>query len=147
MARWLTCGRPPDASRKAIIIAGHPGTGIDAGGEDPRDGSDGLGALLAVIADEVSGHATAAREGVMTDFAARAAHARKHLSPHLLASTLAAIREQRKAALALISRNMALELAGRQKAAVAAFGGNRPRRRRDRSGSSKGLPQQQPPSP
>lgn len=66
----------------------------------------------------------------MADFAARAAHARKHLSPQLLAATLGAIKEQRKAALALVNRNAALELAGRRKAAVAAFGGNRPRRDR-----------------
>lgn len=126
-ARWVASAYPPDPSGRAIII-GHSDAGIGAGGEDPSDGSGGLGALLGAIADEVRSHAAAAREGVVADFAGRVAHARKHLSPQLLAATLAAIREQRKAALALIGRNMALELSGRQKAAVAAFGGNRPRR-------------------
>jgi hypothetical protein len=68
----------------------------------------------------------------MADFAARMAHARKHLSPQLLAATLAAIKEQRRAALTLISRNAASELAARKKAASETFGNNRPRDRSDR---------------
>jgi hypothetical protein len=118
---------------------------IDIGGEDPGDGTGGLGALLVAIADEVRGHAAAAREGVMADFAARVAHARKHLSPQLLAATLAAIKEQRKAALALVNRSVALEISGRQKAAVAAFGGNRPRRSGRRGPSSNASPPPQAP--
>ena len=98
---------------------------------DLREGDDGLAACLSSIADEVYRHATAARDGVMADFAARVAHARKHLSPHLLAATLAAIKEQRKAALTLISRNAASELAARKKAASETFGNKRsPERKR-----------------
>lgn len=122
LARWLTSA---DAARQPPRgpEPGRQGAGIDAGGEDPREGDDGLGALLAAIADDVQFRATAARNGLMADFAGRAAHARKHLSRHLLAATLATIKEQRKAALAAISQNAALELQSRKKAAIAAWRG------------------------
>jgi hypothetical protein len=122
-----------------------PYAGIDAQSEDPREGSDGLGALLAAIDDEVGRHTTAARDGVTADFAARVAHARKHLSPHLLAATLATIKEQRKAALAQIGRNAANELAGRKKAAVEAFGRKEPRRS-DKGRNAPGAPPTRPPN-
>jgi hypothetical protein len=126
LARWMT---GPYASRTPVRLTDKsPAAGIDAQGEDPRDGSDSLGALLAAIDDDVERHAAAARDGVMTDFAARVAHARKHLSPHLLAAALATIKEQRKAALALIKRNAAMERAGRKKAVIDALGGKGPRR-------------------
>jgi hypothetical protein len=108
-----------------------PSTGANDQNLDSCEGDDGLAACLSSIADEVYQHASAARDGVMADFAARVAHARKHLSPHLLAATLAAIKEQRKAALALISRNAASELAARKKAASETFGNKRsPERKR-----------------
>jgi hypothetical protein len=135
LARWVTS---PLASDKFTRAISPERPGIDANGEDPGDVSGGLGALLASIADEVHAHAAAAREGVMADFAARVLHARKHFSRSLLVATLASIREQRKAALALVNRNAALEIAGRQKAAIAAFGGNSAiRRRKPRGGPSK----------
>jgi len=121
MARWLTIPGPARHTQH-LSEPERPVAGIDAGSEDPREDSDGLGALLASIADDVHHHATAARNGVIADFAGRAMHARRHLSRHLLAATLAAIKEARKAALALISRNAAMELAGRKKAAIGAFG-------------------------
>jgi hypothetical protein len=61
----------------------------------------------------------------MADFAARVAHARKHLSPHLLAAVLVSFKDQRKAALTAINRNAASELAARKKAAVTASQPNR----------------------
>jgi hypothetical protein len=122
-ARWLTSAYGTGASGKDIIAGQHPSAGIGAEGEDPRDPGDELGALMAAIAAEVYGHAAAAREGVMADFAARVAHARKHQSKSVLAATLGAIKEQRKAALALISRNAALELAARRNAVVEMFRG------------------------
>jgi hypothetical protein len=120
MARWLTIPGPARHTQR-LSEPERPAAGIDAGSEDPREDSDGLGALLASIADDVHHRATAARNGVIADFAGRAMHARKHLSRHLLAATLAAIKEARKAALALISQNAALELAGRRQAAIAAL--------------------------
>jgi hypothetical protein len=127
MARWLTIPGPARHTQH-LSEPERPVAGIDAGSEDPREDSDGLGALLASIADDVQHRATATRDGVIADFAGRAMHARKHLSRHLLAATLAALKEQRKAALALISRNAAVELAGRKKGAIEAFEGNGPRR-------------------
>jgi hypothetical protein len=141
LARWMT---KPYASRTPVpLFERHPEAGIDAQSEDPRDASDSLSALLAAIDDEVSQHAAAACDGVMADFAARVAHARRHLSPHLLAATLAAIKEQRKAALALIKRNAATERAGRKKAAIMAAAGRRratPERRGRRNDPPGGTP-------
>jgi hypothetical protein len=118
-ARWATSFDRSIASPQGSRLRD---TGIAAGGEDPGQGEDGLGSLLASIADEVHRHTAAAREGVMMDFAARVAHARRHLSPALLGAALRALRDQRKTALALITQNAALELATRRNAAVAAFG-------------------------
>jgi hypothetical protein len=120
LARWLTSPYAAGAQDKRIFPV-RPGDALRHD-EDLAGASDELGAILAAIADDAHRHASAAREGVLADFAGRAAHARKHLSPNLLAATLAAIKEQRKAALALISRNASLEIAGRRKAAIAALG-------------------------
>lgn len=123
LARWLTGPYASDAQRNGFFSARPAGGVIDT--EDPGGASDELGMLLAAIADDVHRHVAAAREGVLADFSARAAHARKHLSRNLLAATLAAIKEQRKAAMALIRRNASLEIAARRKAAIAAFGNDR----------------------
>jgi hypothetical protein len=95
-----------------------------------------LSALIEAISDEVHRHTTAARDGLLADFAARMAHARKHLSPHLLAASLAALKQQRKSALALINRNAAAELAGRKKAAIMASRPNRPSSRHKQPGDA-----------
>jgi hypothetical protein len=79
-----------------------------------------LGLLLSAIDDDVHRFASAARDGINADFAARVAYARKHLPRHQLASALRGFAEARKAALALVSRNAAMEIAGRKKAALAA---------------------------
>lgn len=126
MARWLTSPFASDAQARGIFPVRPVATEIQT--EDTVGGSDELGILLGAIADEVHRHAAAAREGISADFAARASHARKHLSRNLLMATLAAIKEQRKAAMALIGRNAALEIAGRSKAAIDALGKNPSRR-------------------
>lgn len=126
LARWVTSRSAGDAQAKRIFPE-RPASAVRRD-EDIAGGNDELGALLAAIGDEFQRHASAARDGVLADFAARIAHARKHLSPNLLAATLAAIKEQRKAALATISRNAALERAGRCEAAIRALGGKNPRR-------------------
>ena len=130
LARWMTSAFPSRASLPPAQEG--PGTGPHDQNDDPSEGSVELATYLGSIADEVYRHATAARDGVMADFAARVAHARKHLSPHLLAATLAAIKEQRKAALTLISRNAASELAARKKAASETFGNKKSPDRKQR---------------
>jgi hypothetical protein len=62
----------------------------------------------------------------MADFGARIADVRKRLRGHARSAALGALKEGRKAALALVKRNAAQELAGRKKAAIASRG-RRPR--------------------
>jgi hypothetical protein len=142
-ARWIA-SRFGSHSPGTAFARAQPGAGIDGYGEDPREGGDELSGQLGAIADEVHRHAAAARNGVRTDFAARIAHARKHLSPHLLAAALATFKEQQKVALAAISRNAALELASRRKAMLETFAGRSPRRSRSRA-SQAASPMMQPP--
>jgi hypothetical protein len=93
----------------------------DAGPTEEQPEADHtLGLLLAVIADDVHQFASAARDGIVADFAARAAHARKCLPRAQLAATLSGLAQARKAALAVVSRNAALEIAGRKRAAIEA---------------------------
>jgi hypothetical protein len=93
----------------------------DTGRADEQPEADHtLGLLLAVIADDVHQFALAARDGIIADFAARAAHARKSLPRAQLAATLSGLAQARKAALALVGRNAALEIAGRKTAAIEA---------------------------
>lgn len=125
-ARWLTSPYAADAFEKGIFPVRPARGAVQA--EDPGDGGGELGVLLDAIAEEVHRHASAARDGVLADFAARAAYARKHLPRSLLAATLAAIKQQRKAAMALISRNASLEIAARRQGAIDAFGKNAFRR-------------------
>ncbi len=87
----------------------------DAAGPDTE-----LGPLLGAIADDVHGCAAAARSGIMADFAARVAYARKHLSGPALAAVLATLKQARQTALTFVKRSAALELAGRKKAVIAA---------------------------
>jgi hypothetical protein len=111
--------------------------------DEQSSGSDeGLGALLGAIADEVQRFASAVHDGINADFAARVAHARKHLPRHQLAAALAAFAEARNAALASAKQNAAMELQGRKWAAILARG--RPRRR-TRNGGHR--PNSAPPSP
>jgi hypothetical protein len=79
-----------------------------------------LGLLLDAIAADVHKTAAAARDGIVAEFSARAAHARRHLPRHQLAAVLNQIAEARKAALALIKRNEVFELSARRAAALAA---------------------------
>jgi hypothetical protein len=56
-----------------------------------------------------------ATTAVIADFAARIAYARKHVPRHQLAAAIAAINAMRKAALATINRNAAMELAAKRR--------------------------------
>jgi hypothetical protein len=89
------------------------------GGEPPAIDTE-LGAVLGAIAEEVHQIAAAVRAGIMADFAARAAYARKHLPRHLVTGALAAIKQMRTAALASARQNAKAELRGRKNAVIAA---------------------------
>jgi len=91
------------------------------GDEAPASDTE-LGPLLGAIVDDVHRRSAAAREGVMADFAASVAHAKRHLPRSMLAATLSALAQARKAALAFVNRSAALELAARKKAAIMARG-------------------------
>ncbi len=79
-----------------------------------------IGALLDSIAADVHRAASAARDGVIAEFAARADHARRHLPRNQLSAALKAMTEARKAALALIKSNEVAELSARRATALAA---------------------------
>jgi hypothetical protein len=85
-----------------------------------------LGLVLDAIAANVHKTASAARDGIIAEFAARVSYARRHLPRHQLAAALSGIAKARKAALALIKRNEAFELSARRAAALAASRRSRP---------------------
>jgi hypothetical protein len=122
----MTCPRAAEAPQRNFR-AEHPLTagGIAAGGEDPAETNSELGLLLAAISDDVQGRAAAVRDGVRADFAGRITYARKYLSPHQRAAAISTLYQMRKTALALVNQSEALELAGRRKAAITAFGKDR----------------------
>jgi hypothetical protein len=105
--------RPATAEKESFAGAPEPH------GEEGAASDAELGPLLGAIADDVHATAAAARDGVLADFAARVAYARRFLTGPQLAATLGAIAQARKAALAAVKRNAALELSGRKKAAIA----------------------------
>jgi hypothetical protein len=86
-------------------------TGID--GEDNE-----LGAILSAIAEEVQRVAAAASDGVVAEFAGRMRHARNSLPRGQIPAVLQVLKDARDAALALIKRNAAAELASRREAAI-----------------------------
>jgi hypothetical protein len=136
-ARGITASQAPsplgedlEAARSPTTSAGNTTEGIEACDEEAPESDSELGALLAAIADEVQDGAAAARGAIMADFGARIAHARKYLRGHQRVAALGALKEGRKAALALVKRNAAQELAGRKRAAIAA------RRRRPHAAKS-----------
>jgi hypothetical protein len=114
----------------------------EAPGEEAPDSDTDLGAILGAIDDEVQEIAAGARAGIMAEFAGRVAYARKHLPRHQVAAAVAAFKQARKAALALVKRNAAQERAGRKKAATmarrrprVAKGGRKPRNHAPRGGT------------
>lgn len=78
-----------------------------------------LGLLLDAIAADVHKTASAARDGIIADFAARVAYARRSLPQPQLAAALSGIAESRRAALALIKKSEAAELFARRAAVLA----------------------------
>jgi hypothetical protein len=117
--RWLLA-RYPCTGPVDDLGPVRPGTDQGHSSSDQLEADPTLGLLLDAIADEVHKIASAARDGIVAEFAARVAHARKCLPRNQLSATLRGLAEARKAALALVKRNAAAELAGRKKAALAA---------------------------
>jgi hypothetical protein len=115
-------GRDAELGQRPATDAGSLADAFDTVGAEVTDSDSELGALLAAIADEVQDSAAAARAAIMADFGARIAYVRKHLRGPQRAAALGALKEGRKAALAIVKRNAAQELAGRKKAAIAARG-------------------------
>jgi hypothetical protein len=116
--RWITTPHPhstPVDKFAPFRPGAHDGQGTDQSESDPT-----LGLILEAIADDVHRIAAAAREGIIAEFAARIAHARKHFPRNQLSATLRGLAEARKAALALVKKNATSEIAGRKKAALAA---------------------------
>lgn len=117
LARWITGPVAAQGPKGSANERRAPTSDVQE--EGSREEAE-LGIILAGIADDVRRHAVAACDAVTADFAARVAHARRHLSRDLLPATLSALYLQRRAALAAVKRNAAIELAGRKKAAIAA---------------------------
>jgi hypothetical protein len=132
LARWITTPMVRTIPEEKIEPARLPTAAkenfaepLQAEGPEDQASDTDLGPLLAAIADDVHRCAAAACAGIIADFAARVAYARKHLPRHQLAAALGALAQERKAALALVKRNAALELAARKKAVIEA---RRPKR-------------------
>ena len=102
------------AARDAVEPAGVGGIG---GANTDAEESE-LGNLLAAIAEEVNRFAGAASVAVIVEFAARMKHARASLPRGQIPGALQALKDARKAALAIIKQNSAAELAARREAAM-----------------------------
>jgi hypothetical protein len=123
LSRWLTCARAADAPQLNFGPERPTAPGeIAAEGEDPAETNSDLAAFLGAITDDVQSRATAARDGIRADFAGRINHVRKHVSGFARAAAISALNDARKAALSILNQSVALELAGRKRAAIAAFG-------------------------
>jgi hypothetical protein len=120
-ACWITSARTAESPQRDFEPT-RPETsgGIAAQGEDPAEMSLDLAALLETVNEDVQGRAAAARASIRAEFAGRIRHVRKHVSGYARAAAVSALGEARKAALALVNQNAALELAGRRQAAIKA---------------------------
>lgn len=82
-------------------------------------GSDeDMQALLSAITEEAQREATGARQGIIAEFAGRMAHARKQLSGRDLAAALYVLKQERRAALAMLEQRHREVVEGRRKAAL-----------------------------
>ena len=100
--------------------------------EDIRDPADGpvaapLGSALRAITAASRISVAAAKSGIMLDFANRMAAAQATADPRQLAGILRAIKEQRRAALAIASRNAARESHEKRQAVLQGRPSQRPR--------------------
>jgi hypothetical protein len=114
------CGHDFENERPLSAASGDIADTAQTQGKETPDSDADLGAVLAAIDDDVQDSAAGARAGIMAEFAGRIAYARKHLPRHQIAAAVAAFKEARKAALALVKRNAAEQRAGRKQAATMA---------------------------
>jgi hypothetical protein len=92
---------------------------VDGIGDTNTDAEDNeLASVLAAIAEEVHRFASAASAAIVVEFAARKGHARASLPRGQIPGALQALKDARAAALAIIKRNAAAELASRREVAV-----------------------------
>lgn len=114
--RWITIGEFCGSARWHTTATAKP-TATDAWRGGAREVTIPVQAEedTDAVGDEIQIAAAAAAAGVMADFAARIAYARKHVPRHQLAAAIAAINAMRSAALATINRNAAMELAAKRR--------------------------------
>jgi hypothetical protein len=92
----------------------------DANQVAPATPDDSFGGLLAALSDEAQRSASAARAGIMAEFAAAMLHARRYARRGELPAIMRALKDARRAALAAAKRKAALEVQGRRQAVVSA---------------------------
>jgi hypothetical protein len=92
------------------------------------------------IAEDVQRHAGAAFDAIRSEFAIKMTDARWCAPKHELAAILRALQDACSTALAVAARNTALEIQGRQRAAVAAHAGRHQRPPTARPGTDAGTP-------
>jgi hypothetical protein len=115
-----------DAAAAAWSASAHSLTAGDLERFDPAGANPGgenteLGQVLSAIAEEVHSHCAAVCAGIMAEFAANAAHARKTLPRNKVAGVVQALKQACKAALAMARQTAKAELQGRQRAATMRF--------------------------
>ena len=115
-ARWITIGEFCGSARWHTTAKAEPALtdGWRGGAREvaiPVQAEEDTDA----VGDEIQIAAAAAAAGVIADSAARIAYARKHVPRHQLAAAIASINAMRKAALATINRNAAMELAAKRR--------------------------------
>jgi hypothetical protein len=111
-ARWIGAGPVPTEPNE-----------VEGLGEATEDGEDNeLAKILSAITEDVQRVAAAASASVMAEFAGRMQHARKCLPRWQVPGALQSLKEARDAALAIVKRNAAADLAGRREAAVSMYG-------------------------
>ena len=85
---------------------------------DPPTNNGELDAILSAIAEEGQRRTAGASADIMTQYASRIDQARKTLPPNQIAGAIRAIIEARTAEIAALSRSIAMETAGKRRAAI-----------------------------
>ena len=126
-AHWATTPAPPPQD-------------LVRGSDAPDESIENVELLqiLGAIADDVARHCAALCAGIMADFAARTAHARRSLPRSQAAAAAMNLSQQRQAALQLARQMARLEIKARQDAARILY--QRPRRPSIRRGRDRDDP-------
>lgn len=115
--------RPTSSAKENFAATGHGRAkgAVEADGSEETGSDAALGAVLNAIDRDVNARSEASRIGIVAEFAARIAYARKYLPRNQVSAAVAAIVQVRKAALAILKQTAAQERAGRKKAAMLAW--------------------------